>query len=272
MLRSVPVRFRRYVAIGDSSTEGLDDPDGRGHYRGWADRLAEHLALAQGGVHYANLAVRGRRTRQVLEGQLEPALALSPDLVTVFTGTNDVVARRFDREAIRQDLALLYGPLVASGATVLTFTLPDLSPIMPLARLLGDRITLLNAMVRQAATDAGVLLLDFAMVPTTADPRLWSADRFHANSAGHARIAAALALALGLPGADPDWAAPLPGSTAGGWGAALRAEGRWLRDHFLPWVLRHLRGRSSGDGIAAKRPGLEWIVPGEQGRSGSALP
>ena len=33
--------FSRYVAIGDSTTEGLDDPDGAGGYRGWADRLAE---------------------------------------------------------------------------------------------------------------------------------------------------------------------------------------------------------------------------------------
>jgi hypothetical protein len=39
--------FRRYVAIGDSTTEGLDDPDGAGGYRGWADRLAEMIANAQ---------------------------------------------------------------------------------------------------------------------------------------------------------------------------------------------------------------------------------
>ena len=35
--------FRRYVAIGDSTTEGLEDPDGQGGYRGWANRFAEHL-------------------------------------------------------------------------------------------------------------------------------------------------------------------------------------------------------------------------------------
>ncbi|MDZ4674004.1 MAG: GDSL-type esterase/lipase family protein [Gemmatimonadota bacterium] len=265
-----PIRFHRYVAIGDSSTEGLDDPDGRGHFRGWADRLAEQVAVAQGGLHYANLAVRGRRTRQVLEDQLNPALALAPDLVTIFTGTNDVVSRRFDPEAIRRDLAAMHHPLVDSGATVLTFTLPDLSPIMPLARLLGGRIATLNDVVRQVAAEAGVILLDFARIPTTTDPRLWSADRFHANSAGHTRIAAALALALGLPGADPDWAAPLPGSPPSGVTSALRAEGRWIRDHFLPWVVRHLQGRSSGDGVHPKRPELEWILPGDLERSRAA--
>src|SRR6185436_10937152 len=34
-------RIERYVAIGDSSTEGLDDPRSAGGFRGWADRLAE---------------------------------------------------------------------------------------------------------------------------------------------------------------------------------------------------------------------------------------
>ena len=52
--------FRRYVAIGDSSTEGLEDPDGHGGYRGWADRLAQHIADAQDEpLEYANLAIRG---------------------------------------------------------------------------------------------------------------------------------------------------------------------------------------------------------------------
>ena len=73
-------RFERYVAIGDSSTEGLEDPDGNGGYRGWADRLAEHIAEAQGSVLYANLGVRGRHTRQVREEQLGPALKMRPDV------------------------------------------------------------------------------------------------------------------------------------------------------------------------------------------------
>ena len=60
---SIPKRYERYVAIGDSTSEGLDDPDGRGGYRGWANRLAERLAELQGSVLYANLAIRGRTTR-----------------------------------------------------------------------------------------------------------------------------------------------------------------------------------------------------------------
>src|SRR5678815_443272 len=96
-----PRVFARYVAIGDSSTEGLDDPDGQGGYRGWANRLAERVAAAQSSpLLYANLAVRGRTTRQILTQQLEPALALRPDLVTLFSGTNDVVKPRFDAHEV----------------------------------------------------------------------------------------------------------------------------------------------------------------------------
>src|SRR5687767_7922898 len=124
--------FSRYVAIGDSSTEGLDDPDGAGGYRGWANRLAEQIAAAQGSLLYANLGVRGRRVRQVLEQQLAPALAMRPDLVTVFAGTNDAVSRRFELERVAADLATIQHALIAAGATVLTFTLPDLGPVMPL--------------------------------------------------------------------------------------------------------------------------------------------
>ena len=83
--------FSRYVAIGDSSTEGLDDPDGRGGYHGWANRLATRVASAQSSpLLYANLAIRGRSTRRIRDEQLGPAVAMRPDLVTLFTGTNDV--------------------------------------------------------------------------------------------------------------------------------------------------------------------------------------
>jgi lysophospholipase L1-like esterase len=88
--------FERYVALGDSTAEGLDDPDGRGGYRGWADRLAERIAAGQGRLLYANLAVRGRNTRRVLEEQLGLALAMRPDLALVVAGTNDLLRPRFD--------------------------------------------------------------------------------------------------------------------------------------------------------------------------------
>ncbi len=57
------MRHLRYVAVGDSQTEGLNDGDEPAGYRGWADRFAEMLAVRHPGLRYANLAVRGHRTR-----------------------------------------------------------------------------------------------------------------------------------------------------------------------------------------------------------------
>lgn len=250
------VSFARYVALGDSSTEGIDDPDGAGGYRGWSQRLAERVSAAQGGgLLYANLATRGLSTRQVRERQLDAALRLRPDLATVFCGTNDVTAPRFDAAAVAADIAHLQHALVAGGATVLSFTLPDLTPLMPLARLIAPRIAALNQALAAASRSSGAILVDFAAHPVATDPRLWSEDRIHANAAGHARIAEALAQALGLPGTNDAWQARLPEVTVTRreWWAA---EARWVRRHLLPWIWQGLRGRSAADGRGPKRPHL----------------
>jgi len=256
-------RFERYVAIGDSSTEGLDDPAGDGTFRGWANRLAERIALAQagqGGLLYANLGVRGKKTREIRDQQLERALAMRPDLVTLFSGTNDVVSRSFDLASVATDLEEMLGTLRGSGATVLTFTLPDLVPVLPLARRLAPRLQAFNAALRAAAERTGARLVDFAEYPVASDPRLWSPDRLHANAAGHTRIAAALARALELEGADDRWQLPLPPAAPRSRSRRVRDDLAWGRDYLLPWIFRHLLGRSSGDRRQAKRPELAPVL------------
>lgn len=251
--------FARYVAIGDSSTEGLDDPAGDGSFRGWANRLAEDIARVQadrGGLLYANLGVRGKKTREIRDQQLERALAMRPDLVTLFAGTNDIVSRRVDLSAVAADLATMMAAIRGSGATLLTFTMPDLAPVMPLARRLAPRLEALNSAIRAAAEQSGALLVDFAGNPVASDPRLWSPDRLHANAAGHARIAAALADALGLAEAGYDWRLPLPPSGRRSAARRWRDEIVWGKDYLLPWLVRHAFGRSSGDRRRAKRPEL----------------
>lgn len=249
--------FSRYVAIGDSSTEGLDDPDGQGGYRGWANRLAERVAASQSNpLLYANLGIRGRSTRQIRDQQLPAALTLRPDLVTLFTGTNDVVKRRFNANDLHRDVEQMQRALIDQGATVIGFSLPDMSLVMPIARPIAGRIRALNDALRTASASTGAILVDFAAHSVGSDPRLWSADRLHANSAGHARIAAGLAWGLGLPDTDESWSHPFPIPWSRSVGEGILAEIRWQRDYFLPWVWRHLWGRSSGDGRSCKRPNL----------------
>lgn len=253
-------RYERFVAIGDSTVEGLDDPDGSGGYRGWADRIAQRLADEQGSVLYANLAIRGRTTRQVRDEQLAAAIAMRPDLAAVVSGMNDLLRGSFVATVLRNDIEAMQRPLIENGATVVTFTLPEFDDVMPLARMLRSRIHQLNQAIRDASAGSGAIVCDFAQYPVAGDPRLWADDRLHANSIGHARIAEALMYHVGLH-EDRSWAEPFAESARRGFGSALMAEVQWIRAHLAPWLWRHLLGRSSGDGITAKRPELAPVFP-----------
>ena len=233
----LPVTFRRYVAIGDSSTQGIGDPDPNGGWRGWSWRLARRIAAAQGSLEYANFATRGRTTREIKDEQLAPALALEPDLVTCFSGTNDVIRPRFDLEAVLADMHQIQQACVATGAVVLTFTLPDLTPLLPVSRPIASRIKALNAGTRRICAETGTRLVDFDALPAVAtDPRHWTHDRCHANAAGHALVADALAEALSLPGSSGTWREPLPSLPHVHPWQPLAGEVSWVRRHVLPWI------------------------------------
>ncbi|MGW2177143.1 SGNH/GDSL hydrolase family protein [Streptomyces sp. NPDC001732] len=255
-LRCVP--HLRYVALGDSQTEGLGDGDDATGLRGWADRLAEHLARHNPGLRYANLAVRGCLAREVRTTQLAPALALRPDLATVVAGVNDLLRPGFDADETAGHLEAMFAALTAEGARVATLTFPDVTRITPLARPLAPRVTALNDRIRRAAGRYGVVVAETGHHPVVTDPRLWSPDRLHAGPLGHQRIAAAVAHALALPDSDDTWTHPLPPpATPSPTGkSAVLAELRWVAAFLGPWLGRRLRGRSSSDGRTAKRPHL----------------
>jgi lysophospholipase L1-like esterase len=256
---SAASRHRRYVAVGDSQTEGLGDGDEATGWRGWADRLAETIAQQEPDLLYANLAVRGRLAGQVRAEQLAPALALQPDLVSVVAGMNDLMRPGVDTAAVTADLEAMFAAFTATGARVLTFTFPDIGRIAPPARALRPRVLDLNARIRAAAERHGVVVVDFFPQAATTDPRMWSADRLHASPLGHARIAAAAAEALALPGSDSGWAEPLPALAPVGLPRRAAREAAWIGGFLGPWLLRRLRGRSSGDGRTAKRPDLRPV-------------
>ncbi|MFF1509599.1 SGNH/GDSL hydrolase family protein [Streptomyces sp. NPDC058326] len=252
------VPFSRYVALGDSHTEGVGDGDDVTGVRGWADRLAQELARHNPGLLYANLAVRGRLAGQVHAGQLGPALALRPDLATVVAGVNDLLRPRFDADEVAGHLEAMFAALTARGTRVATLTFPDVARVTPLARPVSHRVTALNHRIREAAHRHGVLVAETGHHAVVTDPRLWSTDRLHAGPLGHRRIAAAVAHALALPGSDDSWTHPLPAPATpppAGWRTGA-AELRWAADFLGPWIARRLRGHSSGDGRTAKRPRL----------------
>lgn len=253
--------YERYVAIGDSCAEGIDDPypDGRG-FRGFADLAATRLAEIEPGLHYANLAVRGRRLDQILAAQVPVATRLRPDLVTLFGGGNDVLQGRMT--ALAANLDAIVGAFAGIARTTVLFTLPDLARRLPGMSRLRPRVNVLNELIAATAARHGALLVDVREDPWAEDIRLYGADRLHLGELGHRRVAGHLLTALGVsPG---DWLAPLPATVREPvWQAAVR-QWRWVRHHLLPVAHRTVRnrliGREPGDGFTAKRPELAPLV------------
>ncbi|MER5864839.1 SGNH/GDSL hydrolase family protein [Kitasatospora sp. NPDC002040] len=250
--------YRSYVAVGDSFTEGMCDelrPDGQ--FLGWADRVARALAAEQGpGFRYANLAVRGKLIGQIHDEQLDDAVAMGAELVTLAGGLNDVLRPGCDIDRVERLLGAAAERLLAGGGTVVMFTSTDPT------RRLGGSARLLPAILRMKAfveglakADPRLRVVDLFSAPCFDDRRLWDEDRLHLSPEGHRRVAVAVLEALGRP-APFDWRAPLPAAAPRGRGAKLAADLRWLRIHLGPWIGRRLTGKSSGDGRAPKRAEL----------------
>jgi lysophospholipase L1-like esterase len=262
--------FHRFVAIGDSTTEGMDDPDGFGGYLGWADRLAVRLSTINPELEYANLAVRGRYAAQVRAQQLPSALDQEPDLASVIAGVNDLLRPRCDIAGLIGHLDHMYGALRELGATVLTITQPAPVVVTQLARPLLRRLLAYNEGIRRCAERHQLVLVDFARVPAATHPSLWSEDRLHLNALGHTLAEQTIAAHLGLAD-QPLVDAALPESEAVGRAERLRAHAVWVQQFLTPYLWRHLRGRSSGDGLSAKRPSAAPLqsAPGRADATGS---
>ena len=259
----------RLVCVGDSFTEGMCDrtrPDG--HFLGWADRVAGALAASvpDGGVEYANLAVRGKLLDQVVAEQVGAALAMAPTVATFHAGPNDVLRRGTDLD----DLARRYEAAVArmaqgSGRLLLFTSIGRAGGTGRLAELVASRFARFNDTVRAVADRQGATVVDLGRVPVLTDRRLWHVDRLHLNAEGHARVAAAVLEHLGitdaaaLGGAPGWWRVTLPPAAPATLRERAAGDAAWVTGHLLPWVGRRLRGVSSGDGRAAKDPVLRAV-------------
>lgn len=165
-----------FVAIGDSFTEGLNDASPGGGFRGWADRLAGLLAAEYPGLRYANLAVRGKLLRQIVAEQVPAAAAMSPRLVSIAGGGNDLLRPGCDPDTLGELLDVAVARLSATGARVLMFT--GFDPVgVPVIRLLRGRIAAYNMHLRAIADARGCYLVDLWSMRFLRSPAAWSPDR-----------------------------------------------------------------------------------------------
>ncbi|CAM5732060.1 hypothetical protein SALBM311S_01591 [Streptomyces alboniger] len=254
------MRPLRFVALGDSLTEGVGDPVGDG-WRGWAALLADGIAQGpgksrepgeqfgpvgpgelvepSGSVEFTNLAVSGSQTRDVLERQLPAGLALRPDVVSVVIGVNDTLRCTFDIQAVAARLDTVYSAFTQQGAVLLTACLPDPGAMLglpgALARPLARRQRAVNAVVHALSERHGAVHLHAAEGAWLTDRAMWSADRLHPGERGHRQLAVrfhALLTERGLatgasPSAEPEF--PVPTTSARLW---------WLATAGTGWVAR----------------------------------
>ncbi|MFR9728539.1 SGNH/GDSL hydrolase family protein [Saccharopolyspora sp. MS10] len=248
-----------FVALGDSFTEGIADPAPGGGFRGWADRLAEHLTRRDPGLTYANLAVRGKLLHQIAGDQVPQAIALRPELVSLVGGGNDIIRPGSDPDELAALFDSAVGRLRATGADVLMGTGFDTASTPVLRRMRG-KIGTYNAHLRAIADAHGCLVVDLWSMRVLQDARAWSGDRLHLSAEGHRRVALRAAEVLGAP-VDEDWRVPWPELPVRTWRVQRAQDIQWAREHLAPWIVRRLRGRSSGDGRGPKRPELDHLCP-----------
>jgi lysophospholipase L1-like esterase len=249
-------RFRSYAAIGDSFAEGLGDDLPGGTSRGWADMVADGLASAASDpVTYANLAIRGKLLGPLLDEQLEPALALGPDLLSVTGGNNDIIRPHVSIQANAARLEAGIDRAVAAGTHVVFVTVANMTRHLPLGRLIEKRGDRYAHSTLSWADKEDVTVVDNWFDTDLYDGHFWAPDGLHLNALGHRRVAHKVLTALGVP---------VPPATADDSPATARpSRAEHWREFVVPWIGRRLTGRSSGDGRLPKRPTLVPVHPGD---------
>ncbi|MEV5846640.1 SGNH/GDSL hydrolase family protein [Streptomyces sp. NPDC051985] len=250
----VPPAHSSLVAIGDSFTEGMSDLNPDGSYRGWADVLAGRMAARTPGFRYANLAVRGKLIAQIVEEQVDVAVAMRPDVITLVGGLNDTLRPKCDMGRVRDLLTEAVERLTPACEQLVLMRSPGRQG--PVLERFRPRMEELFACIDELAARHGALVVDLYGAPSLADPRMWDVDRLHLTDEGHRRVAEAVWQTLGHEAEDPEWRTPLPATAPPGWAARRIADARFTKQYLLPWIGRRLTGRSSGDGRAPKRPEL----------------
>ena len=193
-----------YAALGDSFSAGLDDGSVP-----WPELTARGLEGRGEPVELHNFATVGATTADVVDRQLEPALALEPGLVSLVCGANDVLlTSRPDIDGCSANLQTLLSRIRSElpGATIVTATYPDpgrFAGLRPRTRKrVIDGMAEVNLAIRSAAEAHGAVIMEFSQHPGVADRANVGSDGFHPSALGHRRAAAAVLEALAQDRAD----------------------------------------------------------------------
>jgi lysophospholipase L1-like esterase len=255
-------KISSYVALGDSLSEGLGDTgfaENRIHC-GWTDRLASLLslqAMSQGRIFkYSNLAIRGSKISDIMGAQLEAALLLKPDLVSIMAGQNDFVSGANNLDSLEQQLRDGITRLKSAGCQVVISN--TINPVhISVFRVVSVLASRMTVMIERVACDLEVPLLDVHRIPELSSIKYWAEDMVHFSNHGHIRVANQAAKLLELSFKideldEKDIESP---------NRNFVATTQWIAVHVLPFFWRRIRRVSSGVGISPKLPKLCEFSP-----------
>jgi lysophospholipase L1-like esterase len=213
----------RITLLGDSTAAGVGASSTRTTV-GW--QLAAQLSRASGRrVRLDSVAVSGARTKDLAAQVAQAAADRRPDVAVILVGANDATLLS-PSSGVRRELGGAVRRLVGTGSRVIVGTCPDMGAVPaippPLRQLTGWRGRAIAAAETEAVRAAGGTPVDLGRLTGPAfraDPRTFSADRFHPSDRGYAIWAEALRPAVreaaaSLPASSPVGASVGAGVTA----------------------------------------------------------
>jgi len=176
-----------YVALGDSTGYGIGAREG-----GYVKRLFDRIDARRPTSTLLNLCVSGATTDDVVRGQLDRAVQLNPDLVTVGIGINDI-GHGLTLEQFSKNYETILSTLKEkTHAQIVVTNIPDISsaPTIPgpLRQGYQQKIVQFSQRLEEIAARHDVTVFDVYTITTKelpSHPEYFSSDGFHPSDAGY---------------------------------------------------------------------------------------
>jgi lysophospholipase L1-like esterase len=182
--------WKRFVAIGDSFTEGIGDEVEGIALKSWVGHFVQ---LCENDIEYANFAKRGLVTKEIRSQQLEKALTFKPDLVSLIAGANDVLKGRWNHDVYKNDIEFMIDSLSKAGSDIIIANLPDFTVRLPFAaekkQVIKEQLLEANDVILSLSREYKLHHVDFWNHQLVNDNTLWSTDLIHPNSKGYVKVA-----------------------------------------------------------------------------------
>ncbi|KAA0761805.1 SGNH/GDSL hydrolase family protein [Bacillus sp. SH5-2] len=182
--------WKRFVAIGDSFTEGIGDEVEGIALKSWVDHFVQ---LCVNDIEYVNFAKRGLVTKEIFSQQLEKALTFKPDLVSLIAGANDVLKGRWNHQAYKNDMEFMIDKLSKTDADIIIANLPDFTVRLPFSsekkQVIKEQLIEANDVIGSLSREYKLHHIDFWNHQLVSDNTLWSTDLIHPNSKGYVKVA-----------------------------------------------------------------------------------